>query len=47
MNVIVITALSGVGLGLLTWYGWGLVENLLAIRARRQTPRTKSDDVDS
>lgn len=35
MTTIFISVFAGVGLGLLTWYGWGLLENLAERRAWR------------
>lgn len=45
MMAVFISLLAGVGLGLLTWYGWALAENVRALRVGRQnTSDTPNED---
>lgn len=44
MSTLFIGVLAGIGLGLLTWYGWAIVENVGAMLARRRSNAEAAQD---
>lgn len=44
MTTLFIALLAGVGLGLLTWYGWAIAENVNAMRRRRKEEAAESEE---
>lgn len=44
MSTLFIGVLAGIGLGLLTWYGWAIAENVWAMLARRRVTAEAGED---
>ncbi len=43
MTPLLISVLAGAGLGLLTWYGWAVAENVGVLLARRRAKRVSTE----
>lgn len=47
MMPVIIAILAGAGLGLLTWYGWGLIEHVRALVERRRAAAESDDQAEN